>query len=549
MSAARHPLAGQPAPPDVLIDVEALREAYFSRRPDPASPAQAVSFGTSGHRGSALDGSFNEWHVLALTQAVCDHRRQLGRHGPLFLGVDTHALSAPALATAVEVLVANGVAVMLAPEGEFTPTPAVSLAILAHNAGREASAWADGVVLTPSHNPPRDGGYKYNPPHGGPAESTVTADLQARANAYLAQGLQGVLRRDPQRAFGAACCQVYDFQGRYVEALGEVIDFDLIRAAGLHLGVDPLGGAGVAYWPAIAERYRLPLTVVSTEVDPRFAFMTLDADGQIRMDPSSPWAMRRLTALRERFDVAFACDPDHDRHGIVTRSRGLMPPNHFLSVAADYLLRHRPAWGPEVGVGKTVVTTALLDRVTRRLGCALTEVPVGFKWFTPGLREGWLGLACEESAGATLRRRDGRLWTTEKDGIAAAWLAAEITARAGHDPGVCYGELTAALGEPLADRQDGPATRAQKARLAALAAADVRVSSLAGEPVTAVLDRAPGNGEPLGGVKVCTASGWFAARPSGTEDLYKLYAESFRDADHLRQLMAQARELLSSALA
>lgn len=546
---ARHPLAGQPAPPDALIDVEALREAYFSRRPDPASPEQAVSFGTSGHRGSSLDGSFNEWHVLAITQAICDHRRQQGIGGPLFLGADTHALSAPAVASAVEVLVANGVDVMLAPAGQFTPTPAVSLAILAYNEGREGGTRADGIVVTPSHNPPRDGGFKYNPPHGGPAQASVTAGIQAAANAYLAQALKGVMRRDAERALATPSCHEYDFQRHYVEALGEVIDFELIRAAGLQLGVDPLGGAGVDYWAAIAERYRLPLTVVSTEVDPRFAFMTLDHDGQIRMDPSSPWAMQRLTALRERFDVAFACDTDHDRHGIVTRSRGLLPPNHYLSVASDYVMRHRPGWHAAAGLGKTVVTTALIDRVGRSLGASVTEVPVGFKWFSAGLLDGRLGLACEESAGATLLRRDGRVWTTDKDGIAAAWLSAEITARAGHDPGVAYGELTAALGEPFADRVDGPATRAQKARLAALSATDVRATSLAGEAVTAVLDRAPGNGEAIGGIKVCTASGWFAARPSGTEDLYKVYAESFRDETHLRELLEEARALVDRTLA
>jgi phosphoglucomutase len=549
MSSRIHPLAGQPAPSDVLIDVEALREAYYSRRPDPASPDQQVAFGTSGHRGSSLDGSFNEWHVLAITQAICDHRRHHNIAGPLFLGADTHALSEPATLSALEVLVANGVQVMLAPAGQFTPTPAVSLAILEHNLGREGAQRADGIVVTPSHNPPRDGGFKYNPPHGGPADSDVTAGIQAAANGYLAQSLKGVLRLDAERALATHACHEYDFLGHYVAALGEVIDFDVIRSAGLQLGVDPLGGAGVDYWAAIAERWRVPLTVVSTEVDPRFAFMTLDHDSLIRMDPSSPWAMRRLTALRDRFDVAFACDTDHDRHGIVTRSAGLMPPNHYLSVAADYLMRYRPGWPAEAGLGKSVVTTSLIDRVARRLGCTLSEVPVGFKWFVLGLQTGRLGLACEESAGATLLRRDGRVWTTDKDGLAAAWLSAEITARAGHDPGVAYAGLTAALGEPCADRIDGPATRAQKARLAALKAGDFPADHLAGEPVTAVLDHAPGNGEPIGGLKVCTASGWFAARPSGTEDLYKIYAESFKDEAHLRQLLDEAREQVDRALA
>ncbi|MFT7772082.1 phosphoglucomutase (alpha-D-glucose-1,6-bisphosphate-dependent) [Roseateles sp.] len=544
-----HPLAGQPAPPDVLIDAEALREAYFSRQPDPACAEQQVSFGTSGHRGSSLDGSFNEWHVLAITQAICDRRRQLDIAGPLFLGADTHALSRPATLTALEVLAANGVQVMLAPAGQFTPTPAVSLAILDYNRGREGWARADGIVMTPSHNPPRDGGFKYNPPHGGPADGDITTAIQAAANGYLRQGLKGVLRQDAERALASSNCHEHDFLGSYVAGLEQVIDFELIRSAGLRLGVDPLGGAGVAYWPAIAERYRLPLTVVSREVDPRFAFMTLDRDGKIRMDPSSPWAMRRLTQLRDRFDVAFACDTDHDRHGIVARSTGLMPPNHYLSVAADYLLRHRPGWRAETAIGKTVVTTALIDRVARRLGCPLFEVPVGFKWFAPGLLDGSLGLGCEESAGASLLRRDGRVWTTDKDGIASALLAAEITARTGADPGRYYEALTADLGTPYADRVEGTATREQKARLAGLAGTDLKAEELAGEPVTAVLGQAPGNGAALGGIKVCTAGGWFAARPSGTEDIYKIYAESFRDEAHLQRLLLQARSLVDEALA
>ena len=550
MSTEHHPLAGQPAPPDVLIDVEALREAYYSRQPDPSCPEQLVSFGTSGHRGSALDGSFNEWHVLAITQAICDDRRQRGIAGPLYLGADTHALSEPATLSALEVLAANGVEVMLAPAGQFTPTPAVSLAILEHNRGREGSARADGIVVTPSHNPPRDGGFKYNPPHGGPAGSDITAGIQNAANAYLRGSLQGVLRRDAERALATPTCHEHDFMGAYVAALGEVIDFDLIRAADLRLGVDPMGGAGLAYWPAIAEHYRLPLSVVGAGVDPQFAFMPLDWDGRIRMDPSSPWAMRRLTALRDRFDVAFACDTDHDRHGIVTRSAGLLPPNHYLSVAADYLLRYRPGWPADTAVGKTVVTTGLIDRIARHLGAPLFDAPVGFKWFADGLLSGRLGLACEESAGASLLRRDGRVWTTDKDGMAAALLAAEITARTGRDPGACYQSLTEALGTPHADRVEGPATRAQKARLAALKASDLPASaSLAAEPVTAVLTHAPCNGEPLGGVKVCTASGWFAARPSGTEEIYKVYAESFRDEAHLRLLMQEATALVDAALA
>ncbi len=548
MSSDIHPLAGQPAPPDVLIDVEALREAYFSRRPDPASPEQQVVFGTSGHRGSALDGSFNEWHVLAITQAICEHRRSQGIAGPLFLGADTHALSEPATASALEVLAANGVEVMLAPPGQFTPTPAVSLAILEYNQGREGSARADGIVVTPSHNPPRDGGFKYNPPHGGPADSGITGGIQAAANDYLRQSLAGVQRVDAERALARPTCHEHDFMAAYVAALGEVIDFDLIRASGVRMGVDPLGGAGVDYWPAIAERYRLPLTVVSDVVDPSFAFMTLDWDGKIRMDPSSPYAMRRLTQLRDRFDVAFACDTDHDRHGIVTPSSGLLPPNHYLSVCVDYLLRHRPGWGAEVGIGKTVVTTALINRIAQRLGCRVLETPVGFKWFAPGLLDGSLGFSCEESAGASLLRRDGRVWTTDKDGIAAALLSAEITARSGADPGAYYRSLTAVLGTPQADRVEAHATREQKQRLAALTAASVPAQALAGEPIEAVLTTAPGNGEPIGGLKVSTASGWFAARPSGTEDIYKIYAESFRNEAHLRQLLQEAQALVDTAL-
>ena len=548
MSSQVHPLAGQPAPPDVLIDVEALREAYFSRRPDPASPDQQVAFGTSGHRGSALDGSFNEWHVLAVTQAICDHRKQQGIAGPLFLGADTHALSEPATASALEVLAANGVEVMLAPRGQFTPTPAVSFAILEFNRGREGSARADGIVVTPSHNPPRDGGFKYNPPHGGPADSGITADIQAAANDYLAQELSGVLRVDAERALERPTCHEHDFLAGYVAALDQVIDFDLIRASGVRMGVDPLGGAGVDYWPAIAERYRLPLTVVSNVVDPTFAFMTLDWDGNIRMDPSSPDAMRRLTQLRDRFDVAFACDTDHDRHGIVTPSSGLLPPNHYLSVMVDYLFRHRPAWPAETAVGKTVVTTALIDRIARRLGCHVFDAPVGFKWFASGLLDGSLGLGCEESAGASFLRRDGSVWTTDKDGIVAALLSAEITARSGADPGVYYQSLTDSLGAPLADRVEAHATREQKQRLGAMTAANVQASTLAGEPIEAVLSNAPGNGAPIGGIKVSTASGWFAARPSGTEDIYKVYAESWRDEAHLQQLLQEARSLVDAAL-
>ncbi|RZJ11174.1 MAG: alpha-D-glucose phosphate-specific phosphoglucomutase [Rubrivivax sp.] len=548
MTSRLHPLAGQPAPADVLIDVDALREAYFSRQPDPMSADQQVSFGTSGHRGSSLDGSFNEWHVLAITQAIVDHRKQQGIAGPLFLGADTHALSAPAVTSALEVLAANGIDVMLAPAGQFTPTPAVSLAILEYNQGRTGSARADGIVVTPSHNPPRDGGFKYNPPNGGPADSDITGGIQKAANAYLQQLLQGVQRMDEESALRASTTHVHDYLAQYVEALEHVIDFDTIRASGIRLGVDPLGGAGVAYWPAIAERYKLPLTVVSDVVDARFPFMSLDWDGKIRMDPSSPYAMQRLTHLRDQFDVAFACDTDHDRHGIVTPSGGLMQPNNYLSVMADYLFRQRPGWSTGRGMGKTVVTTALIERIARALSAPLFDAPVGFKWFAPGLADGSLGLGCEESAGASFLRRDGRVWTTDKDGIAAALLAAEITARTGSDPSVYYQALTQAHGTPHADRVDGAATREQKARLSKLAASDVTATSLAGEPVEAILTTAPANGAAIGGVKVTTANGWFAARPSGTEDIYKVYAESFRDEAHLQVLLQEAQDIVNRTL-
>jgi phosphoglucomutase len=549
MTSRLHPLAGQPAPADVFVDLDALREAYYARQPDPSSADQQVCFGTSGHRGSSLDGSFNEWHVLAITQAIVDHRRQQGIAGPLFLGADTHALSTPAVTSALEVLAANGVDVMLAPAGQYTPTPAVSLAILEYNQGKAGSARADGIVVTPSHNPPRDGGFKYNPPNGGPADSDITGGIQKAANAYLQQLLHGVQRLDAESALRASTTHTHDYLAQYVAALEHVIDFDVIRDSGIRLGVDPLGGAGVAYWPAIAERYRLPLTVVSDVVDMRFPFMTLDWDGKIRMDPSSPHAMRRLTQLGSQFDIAFACDTDHDRHGIVTPSGGLMQPNTYLSVMSDYLFRHRPGWGAGRGVGKTVVTTALIERIARAAGIPLFDAPVGFKWFAPGLAEGSLGMGCEESAGASFLRRDGRVWTTDKDGIAAALLAAEITARTGKDPSACYEGLIAAHGRPHADRVDGAATREQKARLSKLAAADVTATSLAGEPVEAILTTAPANGAAIGGVKVTTANGWFAARPSGTEDIYKVYAESFRDEAHLQTLLQEAQDIVNRALA
>ncbi len=542
------PLAGQPAPPSSLIDVDRLVAAYFSEQPDPTVAAQRVAFGTSGHRGSAFDRSFNEAHVLAITQAICDHRQAQGIAGPLFLGIDTHALSPPACASALEVLAANGVDVMLAPGSEFTPTPAISHAILRHNRGGQA-ARADGIVVTPSHNPPRDGGFKYNPPHGGPAGEDITRLIQAAANHYLERRLDGVRRMPHAQALRAATTHRHDYLRRYVDDLGQVIDMEAIRHAAIRMGVDPLGGAGVHYWAAIAERWKLDLTVVSEAVDPTFAFMPLDWDGQIRMDPSSRYAMQRLIALKDRFDIAFACDTDHDRHGIVTPGSGLLAPNHYLSVAVDYLFRHRPQWSAQAAVGKTVVSTQLIERVAARLQRTLFDVPVGFKWFSQGLLDGRLGFGGEESAGAAFLRRDGTVWTTDKDGITAALLAAEITARTGRDPGVLYRGLAQELGRPVADRVEAPASAQQKRQLAALSPAQITAADLAGEKITAVLSQAPGNGAPIGGIKVCAPSGWYAARPSGTEDIYKIYAESFQGAEHLQQILREAQATVDAALA
>ena len=566
------PLAGQPAPAAPLIDVGRLVAAYFALQPDPTVTAQRVAFGTSGHRGCAFDASFNEWHVLAITQAICDQRRSLGLSGPLFMGVDTHALSAPACATALEVLAANGVDVMLAAGDEPTPTPAVSHAILAHNRGRDLSSGsgsgigkgaglADGIVITPSHNPPRDGGFKYNPPHGGPAGDEVTRAIQSAANAYLESKLQGVRRMPHAQALKAATTHRHDYRSAYIAELDQVIDMDAIRHAKLRIGVDPLGGAGVHYWAAIAQRWRIDLTVTSEVVDPRFAFMSLDWDGQIRMDPSSRFAMQGLIAMKDQFDIAFACDTDHDRHGIVTRSAGLLPPNDYLAVAVDYLFRHRPQWSAQAAVGKTVVSTQLIDRVAARLGRPLVDMPVGFKWFAPGLLNGRLGFAGEESAGASFLRRDGRVWTTDKDGIAAALLSAEITAVMQRDPGTLYGELTRQLGRPYAQRVDAPATPQQKSRLAAMTAqqitalvsvgvsAGVTAGLLAGEKIESVVSRAPGNDEFIGGIKLSTASGWFAARPSGTENIYKIYAESFQSEAHLQTVLQEAQVIVDAAIA
>ncbi len=542
------PLAGKPAPASMLVNVPKLVTAYYAEHPDPSVAAERVAFGTSGHRGSAFERTFNEWHILAISQAICLYRKQHQIDGPLFLGMDTHALSVPALASALEVLAANGVDVMLAEGDPYTPTPVISHAILTYNRGRRTGL-ADGIVITPSHNPPHDGGFKYNPPNGGPAEAHVTDWIGLQANALLAAGLQGVRRISYEKALHAGTTHRHDYQRSYIADLGHVIDMDAIRGAPISLGVDPLGGAGVHYWGPLAERYGLNLTVVNDAVDPTFRFMTVDWDGQIRMDPSSPYAMQRLIDLKARFDVAWACDTDHDRHGIVARSAGLLPPNHYLSAAVFYLFQHRPAWRQDAAVGKTVVSSQMIDRVTAKLGRTLYEVPVGFKWFVDGLLDGSLAFGGEESAGASFARLDGGVWTTDKDGIVPALLAAEMTARMGRDPGETYRDLARELGEPVYDRVEAPATPDQKALLAKLSPQQVTITELAGEPIQTILTQAPGNGAPLGGVKVIARSGWFAARPSGTEEIYKIYAESFRGADHLRRILEEGQTIVSDTLA
>ena len=547
MSARLSPLAGKSAPAALLVDVPRLVTAYFALRPDPAEPAQRVAFGTSGHRGVSLEASFNEQHVLAITQAICESRRARGIDGPLYLGFDTHALSAPAYASALEVLAANGVEAAVAAGDEYTPTPAISHAILTHNRGRTAGL-ADGIVITPSHNPPDGGGFKYNPENGGPADTALTRAIETRANRLLETGLAEVRRIDFARARRAPTTHAHDFLTTYVEDLGHVVDMDAIRASSARIGVDPLGGAGVHYWARIAERHRLRLDVVDATVDPTFRFMSVDWDGRIRMDPSSPYAMQRLLGLRDRYDVAFACDTDHDRHGIVTRGRGLLPSNHYLAVAIDYLFRHRPAWGAAAGIGKTIVSSSMIDRVAARLGRRIDETPVGFKWFAAGLADRTIAFAGEESAGAAFARIDGGAWTTDKDGIAPALLAAEITARTGRDPGECYAALERDLGAVFSDRIEAPANAAQKRQLSSLSAERLGATELAGEPITTILTRAPANGAPFGGVKVISAGGWFAARPSGTEDIYKVYAESFRDETHLRRILAEAQRIVDAAL-
>ncbi len=543
-----NPLAGKPAPSAMLVNIPRLVTAYYASRPDYSVPAQQVAFGTSGHRGSSLQNSFNEGHILAVTQAICDYRNRQGISGPLFLGIDTHALSEPALVSALEVLAANGVDVMLAEHDEYTPTPVISHAILAYNRGRD-SGLADGIVITPSHNPPDNGGFKYNPPNGGPADTGVTGWIEARANALLESGLQGVKRMAFEQALRATTTHRHDYLNAYVNDLGNVLDLEAIRNAGIGMGIDPLGGAGVHYWAAIAERYGLNLTVVNDTVDPTFRFMTVDWDGRIRMDPSSPYAMQGLIDLKDRFDIAFGCDTDHDRHGIITCNAGLLPPNHYLSVAISYLFQHRSKWNRAAAVGKTVVSSQMIDRITAKLGRQLYEVPVGFKWFVGGLQDGSLGFGGEESAGASFSRLDGSVWTTDKDGIVPALLSAEITARMGRDPGELYRELAREFGEPVYHRVEAPATTAQKQRLVQLSPQQITSAELADEKILSILTHAPGNGAAIGGLKVVTENGWFAARPSGTEDIYKIYAESFRGAEHLHRIVDEAQAMVDDALA
>ena len=542
------PYAGKPTEPAMLVNVPKLVTAYYAEVPDPKIAAQRVAFGTSGHRGCAFDKAFNERHILAISQAICLYRNQQKIDGPLFLGMDTHALSVPALTSAMEVLAANRVEVMIADNNEYTPTPVISHAIITYNRGRQAGL-ADGIVITPSHNPPHDGGFKYNPPNGGPAETDVTDWIEAKSNEFLERDLLDVKRIPFEKALRAGTTHRHDYLNAYITDLANVLDMDAIRGAKISLGVDPLGGAGVHYWAPIAERYGLNLTVVNDAVDPTFRFMTVDWDGQIRMDPSSPYAMQRLIGLKNRFDIAFACDTDHDRHGIVTRSSGLLAPNHYLSVAIFYLFQYRTKWSKEAAVGKTMVSSQMIDRVTAKLGRKLYEVPVGFKWFVDGLLNGSLGFGGEESAGVSFLRLDGSVWTTDKDGIVPALLAAEITARMGRDPGEIYCELTREFGEPAYDRVEAPATPDQKELLAKLSPQQVTITNLAGEKIKTILTHAPGNGAPIGGLKVIVKSGWFAARPSGTEDIYKIYAESFRGANHLHRILEEAQAIVNDALA
>lgn len=548
LSPALHPRAGQPAPPESLIDVTRLLDQFYARKPDVANPAERVSFGTSGHRGSSLHGAFNEAHIVAITQAICEYRRGGTATGPLFIGRDTHALSEPAFKTALEVLAANGVDVMIDPADRSTPTPAISHAILRHNRGR-TSRRADGIVITPSHNPPEDGGFKYNPPSGGPADTDVTRWIETRANELLTTNLASVKRVGQKKARRARTTHTYDYVATYVDDLTSVVDVAVIRDARLKVGVDPLGGASLPFWKPIVERYEIDIEIVNATVDPTFGFMSLDWDGRIRMDCSSPYAMAKLIGLKDRFDIAFGNDPDSDRHGIVTRRGGLMNPNHYLAAAIAYLFNHRLSWRPDAAVGKTVVSSSLIDRVAAQVDRALVEVPVGFKWFVPGLLDGSLGFGGEESAGASFLRHDGTAWTTDKDGIVMDLLAVELMARTGRDPFELYTELTRELGAPVYERIDAPATPEEKQILLNLSPANVRATELAGDPITSRLTTAPGNGAPIGGLKVVTVHGWFAARPSGTEAVYKLYAESFRGTDHLKRIQEEAQVLVKNALA
>ena len=542
------PLAGKPAPDSLLVDIDKLLTAYFELQPDPGVMTQRVAFGTSGHRGSSFERSFNEWHILAITQAICAYRRQKNIDGPLFIGIDTHALSQPALNTALEVLAANGVETMIAAGHEFTPTPVISHAILTYNRGRQ-SGFADGIVVTPSHNPPSDGGFKYNPPNGGPADTDVTGWIQDYANTLIEKALDGVRRMPVEAARRAATTHEHDFLHAYVSDLGNIIDMAAIRGAKIRMGVDPLGGAGVQYWPRIAEHYRLDLNVVSGVVDATFRFMSVDWDGKIRMDPSSPYAMQRLIDMRGKFDIAFACDTDHDRHGIVSNSVGLLPPNHYLAVMIDYLYSQRTQWNKTAAIGKTIVSSAMIDRVAKNLGRKVYEVPVGFKWFVDGLLDGSLGFGGEESAGASFLRTDGGTWSTDKDGIVPALLSAEILARTGHDPGEIYRTLENSLGPTFANRVDAVATPAQKQMLAKLSPERLQVTELAGAKVTQVMNRAPANDAGIGGIKVISQDGWFAARPSGTENIYKIYGESFRSAEHLVQILQEAQKVVDQTIA
>ncbi len=545
-----HPLAGKPAPSGSLCPLPALMTAYFSGKPSASESTQRISFGTSGHRGTSMKLSFNEDHIAAISQAIAEYRKEQGIDGPLYLGMDTHALSQAAWETAVEVLAANGVALRIDAQGGYTPTPAVSLAILEHNGGRlEGAGLADGIVITPSHNPPTDGGFKYNPPNGGPADTGVTLAIERRANELLEAGLVGVKRRSLASALALSSTRKFDFREMYVAALDAAIDFEPIRKAGLKIGVDPMGNAAVSYWPVIAERYGLDLEVVNDSIDATFRFMRLDWDGKIRMDCSSPYAMGGLVALKDAYDIAFGNDTDVDRHGIVTKSAGLLNPNHFLAVAIDYLFTHRPEWGTKPAVGKTMVSSSLIDRVVARLGRKLIEVPVGFKWFADGLFKGTLGFGGEESAGASFLRRDGKVWTTDKDGLLLGLLAVEMTAVTGRDPGELYAGLTAEFGAPVYQRIDAEATPEEKSALAKLTPGQVRASELAGDPIISMQTNAPGNDAPLGGLKVSSARGWFAARPSGTENVYKIYAESFEGQEHLEKIQSEAREIVSAAIA